>query len=34
MVCPSFAGVEYRRHRQDPAFAPGSSEVAVGFFLS
>ena len=34
MVCTLFAGVECRGHRQDPAFAPGSSEVAVGFLLS
>ena len=30
---PPFGGVESRGHAQYPAFAPASSEVAVGFLV-
>ena len=34
LVCLPLGGVECRGHSQDPVFAPGSSEVAVGYLVS
>ena len=33
MICPPLGGAERRGHAQCPAFAPSSSEVAVGFLI-
>lgn len=34
VVCPPFGCAVCQGHVQDPVFAPGSQEVAVGFFWS